>query len=322
MKNTILLQMSLKPAEVEQLQKELPQFQILIAQDIMSANVTEEDWSRVEILYGNRLTPEQLKQAPLLRWIHSPTLSLKRLCLDEIFSQGNILVTTANEENVIQVGEFVIGAILGFAKHFINWQSAMNFPNALWESKWRDTMWTLQERIMVQVGFGKTGTEIARRAQQHGLEVWGVQKQRTFHPFCHKTYSEDMLGEILPKADIVCLSLPRRESRKDFFRKDELELMKEDSILIVVGSHDVVNAEDLATVAASGKFRGILFDAIHRPPIPLTSPLWKVGGILITPDVSARPKALGRMGFQLFHYNLRQYLHGNFGSMRNLVETE
>lgn len=320
MKNTILIQANLKPPLVEQLEKELSQYRILLSTDITNSNLTNEDWAHVEILYGSRLTSDQLKRAPLLRWIHSPTLSLKRLCMDEITTQGNILITTVSEENSIQVGEFVMGAILTFAKHFIDWKSAMSFPNVLWESKWRDSMWSLQNRKMIQVGFGKAGTEIARRAQQQGLEVWGVQEKQTFHPYCHKTFASSSLKEILPDADIVCLCIPGRESRKDFFRSEELHLMKEDSILIVIGPHDIVNAEDLAQIAATGKFRGILFDGPHRPAISLKSPLWNISGLLITPDVSSRPKTLSKQAFQAFHYNLRQYLHGNFDSLRNQVK--
>jgi D-2-hydroxyacid dehydrogenase (NADP+) len=319
MKNTILIQANLKPVLIEQLEKELSQYRILLSTDITNSNLTNEDWAHVEILYGSRLTTDQLKRAPLLRWIHSPTLSLKRLCMDEITAQGNILITTVSEENSIQVGEFVVGAILAFAKHLIDWKSAMSFPNVLWESKWRDSMWSLQNRKMIQIGFGKAGTEIARRAQQQGLEVWGVQEKQTFHPYCHKTFAENALKEILPHADIVCICIPGRESKRDFFRSEELHLMKEDSILIVIGPHDIVNAEDLAQVAATGKFRGILFDAPHRPAISLKSPLWNISGLLITPDVSSRPKAFSKQAFQAFHYNLRQYLHGNFGSLRNHV---
>lgn len=322
MKNTILLQHNLKSWEIDQLNREFPQYNILVSQDVMGTNLTKEDWSRIEVLYGSRLTADQLSYANLLRWIHSPTLSLKRFCLDEIATQGNILVTTASEENALQVGEFVIGSILTFAKHFLNWQSAMRFPNVLWESKWRDSMWSLQKKIMLQIGLGRAGTEITRRAQQLGLQVWGAQAQRTFHPYCHKTISLDKLKGVLPLADVVCICLPRRESQKDLLGTAELNLMKEDSILIVIGAHDVVNAEDLALVAETGKFRGILFDALHRPAIPLKSALWQVPGILITPDVSSRPRSPGRQAFQVFHFNLRQYMHGNFDSMRNRVELD
>lgn len=322
MKNIILLQTSLKPWEVEQINREFPQYQTLVLQDPTDTALNFETWSHVEILYGSRLTASQLSHAPLLRWIHSPALSIKRLCTDEIAAQGNILLTTASEENSAQVGEFAIGAILAFAKQFFNWQAAMRFPKVLWDSRWRNMMWSLQKRILVQIGLGKAGTEIARRAQQLDMQIWGVQPQKTFHPYCHKTFSQAELRTILPSADVVCVCLPRREPQQDLLKREELELMKEDSVLIVIGAHDSVNADDLSITAASGKFRGILFDAFHRPPIPLASPLWQIPGILITPDISARPKSTARKAFQIFHYNFRQYLHGNFDNMRYRIELD
>lgn len=95
--------------------------------------------------------------------------------------------------------------------------------------------------------------------------------------------------------------------------------MKQGSILIVIGSGGV-DADALAQIAESGKFRGILIDASYQTPLPATSPLWNIRNIIITPEVASRPKSTERQAFRTFLYNLRQYLHGNFQDMRNLRE--
>jgi phosphoglycerate dehydrogenase-like enzyme len=96
--------------------------------------------------------------------------------------------------------------------------------------------------------------------------------------------------------------------------------MKEDSILLSIGSSTVFDENALVQVAKTGKFRGILLDAFYQMPIPATSPLWKIPNVIITPDVAQRPKSTQRQAFRLFLYNLRQYVHGNFKDMRNLVD--
>ncbi len=67
----------------------------------------------------------------------------------------------------------------------------------------KETMWTLQNRILLQVGLGEVGSEIVRVGQNLGMKTWGVQQTRTFHPYCDKTFSSLHLHSLLPTADVV-----------------------------------------------------------------------------------------------------------------------
>ena len=92
-------------------------------------------------------------------------------------------------------------------------------------------------------------------------------------------------------------------------------LMKEDSFLIVIGSHKILNT-DLLKSEEVKKLRGILIDADYQTPIPLSSELWKLPNVLITPDVASRPKINSPSLVPLFRFNLRQYIHENFSDMK------
>lgn len=318
--NIILLQGQLTLQEIDQLLKEFPQFLFLSLTEASYKNLSAEHWSRLEILYGFRLAKEELVLADQLRWIHCPGPYLNRLCMDDIEKQGNILITNTVDENIPQIGEYAMSIILAFAKNLFAWKQANQFPALVWDSKWRETMWTLKNKILLQIGLGKDGTEIARRAQQLDMKVWGMDENRSFHPHCHKTFSFKDLHSILPLVDVVSLCLARGKEYYHWFQADELELMKQDSILLSIGSSTVLDEEALIKVAEKDKFRGIVLDAFYQTPIPATSPLWKIPHLIITPDVAQRPKSMERQAFRVFLYNLRQYLHGNFKDMRNIVE--
>jgi D-2-hydroxyacid dehydrogenase (NADP+) len=318
--NIVLLQKPLRPQEIELLLKEFSQYLFLSHPSSDQKHLTDDYWSRVEILFGNSLTSEELAKAQQLHWIHCPTAQLNKLCLDLIAKQGKILITDTPEENIFQVGEFVMSGILAFAKHLFHWREMSQFPNLVWDSKWRRSVWTLQNRVLLQIGLGKMGTEIARRAQEMGMQVWGAQRHQTFHPYCLKTFAMHEVRNILSEADVVSLSLPRGKEWENWFRAEELNLMKNDSILVLRGSHRVINIEALEQVAQSGKFRGILMDIIYHQPIPSSSPLWKIPNIVITPDIAPQPKNIATQAFRNFLYNLRQYMHSNFKDMRNIVK--
>ncbi len=319
--NIVLLQGQLTVQEIEQLLREFPQYLFLPLGETAARALTPEQWERLEILYGARWTKEDMTKAPQLRWIHAPQPNLKRLCLDEIEKQSNILVTYTQEEGSVQTGEFVMAGILAFAKQLFVWPEADQHPQTLWDSKWRDTIWTLRGKLHLQIGLAQVGSEIARQARHFGLRVWGVQQTRSFHPYCQKVFAFDELHAILPEADIVSLAMPRGKSMRGLLEMHELELMKKDAILILVGGSEQIDAEALAQVAATGKFRGILLDVWHQTPIPAASPLWKIPRLIITPEIAPRPKSGERTAFRTFLYNMRQYLHGNFQDMRNLRET-
>jgi len=318
--NIILLQGQLTHEEIDQLLKEFPQYLFLSLSEAAYKNMSPDHWARLEVLYGSRLTKEELAAAPQLRWIHSPGPYLNRVCMDEIERQGNVLVTNTVDENIPQVGEFVMAGVLAFAKNLFHWHDANKFPKLVWDSKWRENMWTLQNKVILQVGLGRVGTEIARRAREMEMRVFGMQAQRSFHRYCNKTFSIKELHEVLPLVDVVCLSLARGREYQNWFKAEELELMKQDSILVVTGSSNVLEEEALVKVAQSKKFRGIIWDASFQTPIPPTSPLWTLPNILITPEVAPRPKSTERLPFKIFLYNLRQYIHSNFKDMRNVID--
>ena len=76
------------------------------------------------------------------------------LCIGAIAERGNIMVTNSKGADVTQVGEFVLGAILAFAKELFEWRHVERHPEALWNSPWKHFMWKLEDRTLLQVGLG------------------------------------------------------------------------------------------------------------------------------------------------------------------------
>ncbi|MEX1013480.1 MAG: NAD(P)-dependent oxidoreductase [Waddliaceae bacterium] len=316
--NIVLLQAKLRDDELNSLMEEFPQYLFLTLSEFSIHKLDKRNWERVEVFYGGHLNSEELAMAKNLRWIHTTTPHFARLSMDEIVERGNILVTSTKEENITQVGEFVIGSILMFAKNLHHWKEADVLPDILWDSKWRDSMWSLESKTLLQIGLGKFGTEITKQCKQMGMRTWGVKEKRSFHPHCQKTFSFSELNSVLPNADIVSLAMPRELPPKEILGADAFHLMKEDSILIILGDRKFINEEALANASKEGKFRGILIDAPFLIPIPISSPLWGIENMVITPEVSARPKAKDGEAFHVFRHNLRQYVHENFLDMSNL----
>lgn len=317
--NIVLLQSRITVEEIDLLFREFPQYLFLGMNDFSYKNLGPDQWARVEIIFGNHLSPQELEQAPELRWIHSPNPNLRMLCLTEIDRRGNVIVTDTSEENTRQIAEFAIAAILCFAKNMFHWREANEFPALLWDSKWRDTLWTLKNKVLIQVGMSSPGLEVAKEAKELGMRVWGVDQTETFHANCQKSYSFEDLHTILPSADVVCATLPRDLQTQEWFGEVEFDLMKEDSVLIILGNDRILDSAALTRYCLQGKFRGVLIDALHQKPVSALSPLWKAPQVVITPEVAPRPKGSERKSFHSFLLNLRKYVSGNYSEMNNRI---
>lgn len=317
--NTILIQTKLQLEEINQLLNEFPQYLFLSIDEEHRRNLDSKHWEKVEIFFGDRLTREELAMTPQLRWIHTLFDNNNQLPFDEIEKQGNIIVSNTKSGNLLLAAEFVMSAILAFSKHLFHWKTAAESPDLLWESKWREGIWTLADKSLLQIGLEEFGSEIANQAKRHRMKVLGAQARPSFHPFCQKTIAYENLHTVLPNADVVVVTLPKENEYYQWFGKSELELMKKDSILIILGNNRTVDEEALAALAENGHFRGVVIDVYNETPISSDSPLWKLPNIIITPSVAYFSSREGEQAFRTFRYNLRQYIHGNFTDMRNVV---
>lgn len=317
--NIVLLQSKVPLSEIEQLLEEFPQFLFLSFTESTYHSLSPENWGQIEIIYGSKLTNEDLARAHQLHWIHSPDGELNKLCLKEIENKGNILITALREDNYHQIGEFVMGAILSFAKNLYQFREIDRHPPSIWSSKWRDQMMTLKDKKLVILGLDRTGSEISHRASQFGMKVWGIQKRKTFHPCCHKSFTLKELRETLPEGDVVVFNLPRTTEFEGTITREDLEAIKPGAIVVLLGNPKMVDLDAMAEMAHRQHFRGIIIDAAYQMPLSQNSPIWKAPNCLITPDVAQRPKARTSSGISSFRYNLRQYVHGNFKDMRGII---
>lgn len=317
--NIILLETPLTIEEVDTLLKEFPHFLFLHLSEEGTKALDKEHWDRVEVYFGDNLKREEVLHADQLRWIHSPINDVTLLPMDEIKKKDNILVSITDNPNVRQAGEFIFATLLGFAKHLFHWKDLTKFPNLIWDNKWSGTIWDLKDKTLIQIGLDAVGDEVTRLAKNFGMKVYGIDHKRTFHPNCKKVLPFKELHCILPLANCVVLSLPKENSFNDFFGEKEFELLKRDLIFVCRGNVKAVNEKALINFMKKGSMRGLLIDADLAHPLSQNSPLFTFPESIITPQVEYLPETLSHKGFHNFHYNLRQYVHGNFSDMRELI---
>jgi D-2-hydroxyacid dehydrogenase (NADP+) len=145
----------------------------------------------------------------------------------------------------------------------------------------------LNGQLLLIVGYGSIGRELARRARAFDMRVWGVTRSGTGDA----THAEKILGvaqleEALPHADYVVLAAPDTSETQHLIGASQIAKMKRGAQLINVGRGSLLDESALIRSLETGALRGAALDVTGTEPLPADSPLWKAPNLFITPHTS------------------------------------
>lgn len=135
------------------------------------------------------------------------------------------------------------------------------------------------------IGFGTIGREVARLASAFGARV---SYYSTSGKNNDKSFSSKSLNDLLRDSDIISVHAPLNQDTKDLIKLKELELLKENAILLNLGRGGIVNENDLKIMLDSKNF---FFgsDVLENEPMLKEHPLLKIANknkIILTPHVA------------------------------------
>ena len=176
---------------------------------------------------------------------------------------------------------------------------ARNFPDSVRQqdqSHWsQQELWDkpqhlteLNGQILLIVGYGSIGRELARRAKAFELRVWGVTRSGEGDPtHAERIVPASQLDEVLPQADYVVVAAPETLETKRLIGAAQIARMKRGARLLNVARGSLLDEVALVRALESGALGGAALDVAETEPLPPESPLWKAPNLLITPHTSA-----------------------------------
>jgi D-3-phosphoglycerate dehydrogenase / 2-oxoglutarate reductase len=210
----------------------------------------------------------------------------------------SILVANVPLANAVSVAEHTLFLILYLAKNVKVKLLANNDKNSnnglVFERRLTSTLgYEIQRKVLVIIGLGATGLEVAKRAKSFGMHVIAVTK----NPFLKKqgidkAYFVDSLGgpeifsESISRADYVSLHTPLTEETRNMIGAKELALMKKSAYLVNVARAAIVDREALYTVLSNSKIAGAAFDVFWEEPPNPNDKLLKLDNFILTPHIA------------------------------------
>ena len=253
--------------------------------------------------------------APRLKWIQLTSAGADRL-LNSGFIEGGVTVTTVSGLHATPIGEFVLSAILMFAK------GAPGAMRAQLKHEWsRFAPRELSGKTVGIVGLGHIGAEVGRLAKAFGCRVIAT-KRSTTEP--HRGLYTDLilpaadLHQLLAESDFVVLSMPLTPETRGMIGEAELRAMKPAAVLVNIARGPVTVEADLIRALREGWIAGAALDVFDQEPLPPDSPLWDMENVILTPHISGGTEIYNQRAVAIFADNLRRYLAGD--PLENVVD--
>ena len=241
--------------------------------------------------FGN-IDKSMIDACPNLELVQQTGIGIDNVDVSYCTSKS-ILVANVPLANTVSVAEHTIFLILYLAK---NMQESISDNNrsGLLERRVPGILGSeVQGKVLVIIGLGATGLEVAKRAKSFGMHVIAVTKNPLLKkPGIDKVYFVDNLGgseilsESLSRADYVSLHTPLTEETKTMIGTKELSLMKKSAFLVNVARAAIVDREALFSVLSNSKISGAAFDVFWEEPPDTTDKLLKLHNFILTPHIA------------------------------------
>lgn len=275
-----------KPFMAEATRKRWPEMRVVHLPDY---DKLPEELPDADIFVGYSLRAKQLKDAKKLKWLHSTAAGVAQLMYPELRDSG-ILVTNPSGVFSVPMAEHAMGLILALARNFpdsVRQQDRANWSQQeLWDKP--QHLAEVNGQVLLIIGYGSIGRELAKRAEAFEMRVWGVTRSGEGDgAHVERIFSAARLHEALPEADYVVIAAPETAGTKHLIGPAELTKMKRGARLINVGRGSLIDEQALIHALQNGTLGGAAIDVAQTEPLQPESPLWKVPNLFITPHTSA-----------------------------------
>lgn len=269
-----------------------------------------------DVVYG--IAPKIAATQKDLKWLCTPTAGVDYLMKEGAFANDGCILSNAAGAYGVTIAEHMIGVLVMMMRRIPEFQAGTA------QKKWlspRDQKLILGSRITV-LGAGDIGRSFAERIRGFKpASVTAVNRSgRSDCSFFDEVFPVNRLDDILPKTDVLAMSLPATEETKNILSRERLALLPDGAYVINVGRGSAIDEDAIADELDSGRLSGAALDVFKTEPLPEDSRLWNTRNLLITPHVAGNlttDHTIER-NVEMFCEDLDNYVNGR--QLRYLVD--
>lgn len=265
----------------------------------------------IAIITNKPLSANVIDKAKNLEMIDVAFTGVDHIDLDAVKENG-ITLLNASGYSDDSVAELVIGLTIAVMRKFNE-----NREN-IFDGQNNNLMGeTIGGKKFGIIGTGNIGIKLIKILQAFDCEILAYSRTE-------KDEVKDLgvkyveLDTLLEQSDIISLHIPNNKETKHFLGKEELDKIKENSILINCARGPVVDNDYLAKLLNEDKIRAGIDVFDMEPPLPSDYPLRNAKNVVLTNHVGFYTKEAMVNRAEIVFNNLYEYLDGNIINEINL----
>jgi D-3-phosphoglycerate dehydrogenase len=244
------------------------------------------EYSVLVVRSATRVTADIIDCAANLKMIGRCGVGVDNIDVDAATRRG-ILVVNSPTGNTLAAAELTVSMLFALARNLPD--AVASLRGGKWERK-KFLGVELHDKTLGVVGFGKIGSEVARRAL--GLDM----RVLAFDPQINLALARNMgvevredLDALLAESDFITFHLPLNKHTQNLLNADRLKLLKPNARIINCARGGIIDEVALAEALREGRVAGAAVDVWeHEPPLDdHRSPLLDAPNVLPTPHLGA-----------------------------------
>lgn len=318
----VLITMSFSASLIKPLQEVSSLLRITVHPAKNINEVPNELWKRCEVLYTDRIIPDE-ELAPNLKWVqhHHAGIDKDVDLIKEV--RPNLTITTLSGAASSQIAEHVTTMLLAFGRQLPKLaaqQTKAEWPKDRWE---RFLPHELRTSTVGIVGYGSIGRQVARLLREFGTTVLAT-KNDAMNPidngyspegmgdpngdFVHRLYPAQALKSMLKDCDFIVVAVPLSDNTRGMVDAEVLSACKPTAYLVDISRGGIVDHIALIKALNEHRLAGAALDVFPEEPLPKKSPLWGMQNVIITPHIAGVSAYYDERAMELFAENLSRYI--------------
>ncbi|MFA5092657.1 MAG: phosphoglycerate dehydrogenase [Candidatus Omnitrophota bacterium] len=242
-----------------------------------------KDYDALVVRSATKVTKEIIEAAKKLKVIGRAGVGLDNVDLEAATAKGIIVMNTP-AGNTISTAEHTFSMILALSRSIPQANSSMK------KGEWKRSKFMgveLYSKVLGIVGFGRIGSEVAKRAKSFGMKVLA------FDPFLSKQVAEDIgveiaeLKKVLQESDYITVHTPLTDETRHMISDAQFGMMKKGVRMINCARGGIIDEVALAKAVKEGKVAGAAMDVFENEPLSAESELLKLDNVITTPHLGA-----------------------------------
>ncbi|MBP2143115.1 D-3-phosphoglycerate dehydrogenase [Methanococcus voltae] len=231
---------------------------------------------------GTKATKEIIDASENLKVIARAGVGVDNVDINAATEKG-IIVLNAPDASSISVAELLFGMMLSAVRNIP--QATASLKRGEWDRKSFKGLEVYGKTLGI-VGLGRIGQQVAKRAQAFGMQVVA------YDPYIPEDVANSLgidlmsVNDLCEVSDFITLHVPLTPKTKHMIGKEQLELMKPNTIIMNCARGGLIDEEALYVALKDNKIRGAALDVFEQEP-PKGNPLLELDNVIGTPHQGA-----------------------------------